>query len=333
MRSENCAQMPRNGSAGSEAAGGAAGLMAVRRVNCCVCGPGQVRPWGTAIDRLHGVPGRIEYVTCVSCGLLFQNPQPTVESIPSCYPSDYAPWSKGGVPPPPPRWKRAMRDSLLITGLPRAVRERLDSGGRLLDVGCGGGDFLGRIVGEHPGAHVAGLDFSVEAAAVAARRARVEVHTGTLLENEGRLEPFDVVTMWWYLEHEPEPEAVLACVFRLLRPGGWLLCGVPNSRSVAAQVFRTRWFHLDPPRHLWIFSPRHLRELAGRCGFADLHFRHDTSPWGLLGSWDYVRRGRIDGIERSSLNSRVMKALFRPASMAFGLARQGDTIALHARKP
>jgi SAM-dependent methyltransferase len=301
---------------------------------CCVCGATHSTLWCTAIDRLHDVPGTFTYTRCAACGVVYQNPQVIPDDIPSLYPETYAPWTRDTAgTKPPAAWKRRLRDTLLITGLPGAVREVLDGGGALLDAGCGDGKFLARIASEHPRAEVAGLDFSPRAVEAVRDKLGVTAHCGTLPEvAEQSPEPaFDVVTMWWYLEHVPDPAAVIAAARKLLRPGGWIAIAVPNVRSLNAALFRARWFHLDCPRHLWLFTPASLRRLVTAAGFDVRLIRHDTSPWGLLGSLEYSVRGRISDIDSATLSKPLLKAAARPVSLATALLRQADTIALYAR--
>lgn len=309
------------------------GLTQVRfhEVTCCACGSSDRQLFCITRDRLHGVTGEFSYVSCRDCGLIYQHPQVIPEDIPLLYPESYAPWAGGvprhGVPPP---WKRRIRDRMVITGLPQQVQTRLDAGGSLLDVGCGNGRFMARIASEHPMARVEGLDFSPQAATAVRESLGLHVHLGTVQQLAATLPPFDVITMWWYLEHEPDPAAVLTACAGLLKPGGILAIGVPNARSISRALFRDRWFHLDPPRHLWIFTPATMRRLLQGAGLTTVAIRHDYSPWGILGSLQYVIQDRIEDVDRSWLSSRPLKLLTRPVAMGAGLLGLGDTIAVYA---
>src|SRR5438093_7905949 len=45
----------------------------------------------TGKDYLHGIPGEYSVSECVQCGLWFQNPRPTTDSLAHLYPDDYVP--------------------------------------------------------------------------------------------------------------------------------------------------------------------------------------------------------------------------------------------------
>jgi len=57
--------------------------------------------------------------------------------------------------------------------------------------------------------------------------------------------------------------------FRLLKPGGILSIVTPNSQSFGHSAFKNDWRGLEPPRHLYIYSPTALERLALLAGFHD----------------------------------------------------------------
>jgi SAM-dependent methyltransferase len=70
---------------------------------------------------------------------------------------------------------------------------------------------------------------------------------------------FDLVTLVHVVEHLPDPRATLEAAVRLLRPGGTLVLVTPNFGSLDSRLHRDDWFPLDPPRHLFLFSPASIR--------------------------------------------------------------------------
>jgi ubiquinone/menaquinone biosynthesis C-methylase UbiE len=101
----------------------------------------------------------------------------------------------------------------------------LESGTRLLEVGCGVGAVLAVLGQEFPGVRLHGVDIEpkqLDYARGHLERAGVEA---TLVEADATALPFgdesfDDVWMMWFLEHVPDPPAVLREARRLLVPDG-----------------------------------------------------------------------------------------------------------------
>jgi hypothetical protein len=59
----------------------------------------------------------------------------------------------------------------------------------------------------------------------------------------------------------------------VLKPAGRLVITTPNVGSLAHRLFRRECLHLDPPRHLYVFSTAALYECAVRAGLKVLEMR------------------------------------------------------------
>jgi SAM-dependent methyltransferase len=81
--------------------------------------------------------------------------------------------------------------------------------------------------------------------------------------------PARAVAMWHVLEHLSNPAEVIERVADKLEPGGVLAIGVPNPRSLQFRLLKSRWAHLDAPRHLCLIPPDALvqkgEDLGMRC--------------------------------------------------------------------
>lgn len=286
------------------------------------------------MDRLHGIPGTFRYVRCRGCGLGYMNPQVVPDDVPQLYPGDYAPHSVQTLlarQTPGSAIKRLKaRVARWITNDPLDGSLKLGPESRVLDVGCGAGEFLHRVHGA-TGAHVFGIDFSPNAQASATENFSIPVFVGTI-EDYFNEQPFDLITAWWLLEHVSDPRSFFASVGRLLKPGGRFLFSVPNFASLNARLFGDKWYHLDCPRHLFLYTPQSLRRLLGEAGFRVDTIRYDKTPWGLLGSLQYVwYETNLDPQTANRLrgNARLWKPLL-PLTIALGLLHISDTITVRA---
>ncbi|MSO92229.1 MAG: class I SAM-dependent methyltransferase [Rhodospirillales bacterium] len=156
----------------------------------------------------------------------------------------------------------------------------VDPPGRLLDVGCGTGSYL--RFAEQRGWAVAGVD-------PWSHRYRPAIHPAVLPVDlqSAKFESgsFDVVTMWWVIEHYPDPVKTLAEVARILKPKtGLFVLSTDNIASIEARLFGRYWHHLLPPEHVCHFNPENLSALLARVGFRVRAVKHVPVTAGVMGS-------------------------------------------------
>jgi len=150
-------------------------------------------------------------------------------------------------------------------------------GGRLLEIGCGGGATLQSM--QQKGWHVTGLDFD-ENAVNNARSKGLDVRQGQLSAQGFAEESFDAVAMSHVIEHVPSPVELLAECRRILKKGGVLVALTPNARSSMHIHYEHNWRGLEAPRHLQLFTLNSLSNIAGRVGYA--HVETFTSMHGFI---------------------------------------------------
>jgi 2-polyprenyl-6-hydroxyphenyl methylase/3-demethylubiquinone-9 3-methyltransferase len=103
---------------------------------------------------------------------------------------------------------------------------------RVLDVGCGGG-LLSEALARH-GAHVTGIDMApamIEVARLHAHESQLSIDYELCSAEqyaERCDERFDLITCMELIEHVASPDALLAAIVRLLRPGGDLFVSTIN---------------------------------------------------------------------------------------------------------
>jgi SAM-dependent methyltransferase len=224
-------------------------------------------------------------VECLQCRLIRLFPQPTVSELYRYYPRNY--WF---VPEPTPasRLEEIYRRIVLrdhVRFVQRALEE-CEEEGLLLDVGCGGGLFLG-MMRDRGQEQVAGLDFSIDAARAAGDHHRVPVACATLSHAPFAPGSCAVITMFHVLEHLFDPRSYLEAAHALLKPDGRLIVQVPNAACWQFLLLGGAWNGLDVPRHLYCFRDADLEVLLDACGFEVLrrkYFSLRDNPAGLATS-------------------------------------------------
>jgi SAM-dependent methyltransferase len=137
-------------------------------------------------------------------------------------------------------------------------------GGKILDVGCGTGEWLSFM--RDLGWAVEGVEFDAAAADVAKQRG-ITVRCGSLRQQNLPAASYDAITLNHVIEHVPDPIETLSECRRLLKPGGRLVISTPNSASLSHRIFGPNWRGLEPPRHLHVFSMDCLRNALEKAGF------------------------------------------------------------------
>jgi SAM-dependent methyltransferase len=198
-------------------------------------------------------------------------PQPDDETLARAYPDSYQP--HGG------------REGLLyrlFDPLLQSEADRLactaDTNSPVLDIGCGGGDYLGRLRRAGWRGALRGVEPGSAGAEHARRTLGVEVIESTLEHAPLPERSESTIVLRHVIEHVRDPDVAVGRLAAALRPGGHLYLATPNVRALGATVFRRFWCGYDPPRHLVCFTDRALLALLRRHGLEPVRSYHDFSP-------------------------------------------------------
>ena len=153
----------------------------------------------------------------------------------------------------------------------RGDRER-----RILEIGCGDGNFLAVL--RRSGWHVCGVEFGADAAQLVRRRHAIRVFVGDIADVSPPEGPFPVVAGYHVLEHIYHPAAWLRRVRQLIEPSGLLHLQVPNRASLTEWLTRQAWASLVFPEHVYFYTPETLGLLLARSGFSVLSLT-TWDPW------------------------------------------------------
>lgn len=305
-------------------------IEAIPRPCCPLCERGGREIYQGLTDWLFGVPGTWNLCECRLCGILWLNPTPVPEDIPKLYARYYT--HTADSPTVFQTLRLDIRQHVLArmgyeVVLPDGILPRLLSRvpaiarasaldvmglpatkiGRLLDVGCGSGELIGRM--GSLGWKVAGVDPDP----VAVQRGRdsgLDIQQGSISDLP-ESELYDVITLNHVIEHVPYPIALLRECRKRLNPNGIVLITTPNIVSFGHKWFKQYWRGLEVPRHLLLFSPSSLSQCVVRSGLHVRSIRTETRLARMIFVPSVCAKGRERGVgERSDFPLRTKCASY-----------------------
>lgn len=294
---------------------------------CFLCGAQGSTIYPGLRDRIFNAPGKWNLKRCSNkqCGHIWLDPMPLKEDILVAYQDYHTPGSERSAKPPSLRrqlsrfWDRCylLRKYgygglgtsfwVKLIGFYRSFQPvrsatldftamylRVVPGGRLLEIGCGGGDNLKAF--QEMGWAVEGVDFDPKAVG-SAREKGLLVRQGSMEEQNYLNDSFDAVILSHLIEHIHDPLHLLQECRRILKLGGKLVVVTPNVASLGHILFGESWLSLDPPRHLHLFSPHALSFMVSKAGFQNkkLFTTVRQANGVFMDSRDIKRSGRPSG--------------------------------------
>lgn len=219
-------------------------------------------------------------------------------------------------------WDRMNKGNAWGRTMPRNMH------GALLDIGCGAGLFLRHIQEFNPDLRLVGCDpFGPEQAPALLSRG-IDYHRRPVEGCAFKKCEFDCVTLNHVIEHQPYPDDLLDEIHRILKIGGRLHIGLPNTEGVGRRLFGSFWYGWDAPRHLVDFGQSSLVRLLVRHGFEILSVRHLSNAGHLLDSLAYSIFGNADPHQFWSreLVQQCLYAILGPIAGLTNLLSLGDNI-------
>ena len=138
----------------------------------------------------------------------------------------------------------------------------------IVDIGCGEGIMLERLVRAFPDKTIVGIDFIEENVSICERSGLPAVQ-GDIYNLDLPNDYADVILLMEVIEHLTDPLAALAELRRVLRPGGLLVVVYPNDRFFLLArllLLRLKEAHHDAG-HVRLWSPRQMRGFLSDNGF------------------------------------------------------------------
>ncbi|MCF8482126.1 MAG: class I SAM-dependent methyltransferase [Rhodospirillum sp.] len=241
---------------------------------CPVCEGSRFHGLYEVSDTNQNVPGKWDIVQCQDCGTGWLSPFPEQAEIEGFYREQF--YTKDGK-----RfngWMEVLRKYLArLRG--KHLSKLMPGRGHLLDLGAGAGHFAEAMGAEGWTALSADLY-----SGLGCEHCHME---DDRIITDFPDESFDAVTLWYVIEHLRNPDAAIEEARRLLKPGGILLLAQQNFASVQAKRFGPNWLFLDPPRHIFQFTPNGLKQSAVGKGFvcvSEVHSSLEMGPFTILQS-------------------------------------------------
>lgn len=217
-------------------------------------------------------------VRCGDCGLVFRNLPHIQERVREEFDDRYR----------RPEDEQQIQDRRRLLHREFLAKHRPAPGrNRLLDVGCGTGQFL--LLARAKGWDVVGIEIA-RAGVEAARRAGLTVHLGSLTTLALSESSFDLITFWNVLDFVPDPMEQARAAHRILAPGGVLVARVVNLVPHAALYRMSRLLRRWPRLAASLakqyffsqvsFNARTLRRTLERAGFETIEVANSLPTQG-----------------------------------------------------
>lgn len=197
-------------------------------------------------------------------------------------------------------WKREMKGGNIFHGLPD-WRENLKKRtnfyekmikGKILDAGCGEGDFSLHIAKMANVRQVDGIDLSQTAIKKCVKRAKennlsnkVKFKTGSIINLPFKNKGFDSIFAFEIVEHIVDTEKMFKEFNRVLKIGGYLGITTVDFNLLKRIVISLFYFetYFDPVTpHIRFFTKNTLKKMLEKNGFKIIQYQWDGSYFGIM---------------------------------------------------
>jgi SAM-dependent methyltransferase len=275
-----------------------------RPVPCALCGGNGFKP------TLDCSGEGFSYVRCAACGLVQMNPQPAPADLQRRYAQsfggDYLAYELHNEAAFLALQKLALADAD-FDRMERELMERSDGAPAVLDAGCATGALLAFL--RDRGWRATGVEISPSADYAREQRG-LDVRRQNLADCQFPAETFDLAMASRLIEHLNDPGAFFREIWRVMRPGAYLMLITPNISGFQARLMGSRWRSAIFD-HLYLFSTSTVTAMLTTHGFT----AEGVYTWGGLAA---------------GIAPAPVKAFADRAAKALGM---GDVMLVKARKP
>lgn len=195
----------------------------------------------------------VAYSVCSYCKTSYQDP---------IIKTDYENVDWGNLPGPDGKTKnlKLEKDFKIKNWYGETIKFLNDqSGGSILDIGCGLGYFLSALDDKW---EKYGLETSDDSINFINKSFKdLKIYKGTLEKNDLALnKTFNVIFFYHVIEHLTKPLEAINKIKLMLKPGGLLIIGTPNASSVCAKIFKNK-FRLLGPGHIFLTTHSQMKKV------------------------------------------------------------------------
>lgn len=205
--------------------------------------------------------------------------------------------------------------------------EEIKSSDKVLDIGCGTGNFLLRA--QQKTKLVYGLELN-EKAINECRKRGLTVFSQLIQEHSKTHEKFyDIVCMFQVLEHIYDVKDFIEASLKVLKKGGKIIIGVPNNEPYFLGYDKYCTLNL-PPHHMGLWNKNVFKELALFFNLKMIKTKYDVK--GRIFAESYLRAKYILGIKtlpgQHSLIEKILIALLCTLTLPVTVIKK-ITVGLH----
>lgn len=193
-------------------------------------------------------------VACARCGFVQVTEQPDAQQLEAMYEAGYFSHAKYA--------DLATQQTENRRRLALMRRYLAATGARVLDAGCGSGDFIADAR-----THYTMSGFDISEAAITMARERLPGLDGRLWSGafdalpDAPNEAYQAICLWDVIEHLWDPVDACRRLLGLLEPGGYLFISTPNIGAPLARLLGKGWAFMTPPEHLSFFTRQAMETL------------------------------------------------------------------------
>ena len=163
---------------------------------------------------------------------------------------------------------------------------------RVLDIGCGIGNFLAKAVEKT--SHVYGLELNENAISICISKG-LNVYRESIQDHvETHKEYYDVICMFQVLEHIYDVKEFIDSTLKALKKGGKLIIGVPNNQPYFLGYDKYCTLNL-PPHHMGLWNEDVFKKFAKLFNLSILEVKYDTK--GRILTEAYLRAKYLTGVK------------------------------------